>query len=70
MWHEFYRFPADVSRRNSWVAAINHKNWQPSEYSWLFSSHFISGLKSNDPLSPDYVPSLFEHVASPAKRMN
>ena len=36
MWREFYRFPADVSRRNSWVAAINYKNWQPSEYSWLF----------------------------------
>ena len=64
----FYRFPADVSRRNSWVAAINRKNCQPSEHSWLCSSHFISGLKSDDPLSPDYVPSLFEHVASPAKR--
>ena len=64
----FYRFPADVSRRNSWITAINRKNWQPSEYSWLCSSHFISGSKSDDPLSPDYIPSQFEHVASPAKR--
>ena len=64
----FYRFPVDMDRRSRWIAAINRKNWQPSEYSWLCSSHFISGSKSDDPLSPDYIPSQFAHVASPAKR--
>ncbi len=28
----------------------------------------ISGCKSNDPLSPDYVPSVFAHIGSPSKR--
>ncbi len=30
--------------------------------------HFLSGKKDNNPLSPDYVPSLFSHIKSPAKR--
>ena len=64
----FYRFPADVDRRQKWIAAVKRKSWQPSEYSWICSAHFISGRKSDDSLSPDYVPSVFEHVPSPEKR--
>ena len=65
---KFYRFPAGPKRRALWITKINRKNWQPNEYSWLCSSHFISGQKSNDPLSPDYVPSIFDYTSTPEKQ--
>ena len=63
-----YRFPANPQRRLLWIAAKNRKDWQPSKHSWLCSSHFISGKKSDDHLSPDCVPSVFDYVNSPVKR--
>ena len=63
----FYCFPADTGRKNSWVAAVNRKDWQPTEYTWICSTHFVGGKKSDDPASPAYVPTLFEHVKSPAR---
>ncbi len=44
------------------------KDWQPNEHTWICSAHFVGGLKSNDSLSPAYIPSIFVHVESPAKR--
>uniref|UniRef100_A0A8C6S5E0 THAP-type domain-containing protein n=1 Tax=Neogobius melanostomus TaxID=47308 RepID=A0A8C6S5E0_9GOBI len=64
----FYHIPADQDRRRRWIAAINRKDWQPSKYSRICSEHFLQGKKSQDPLSPDYVPSVFAHTKSPAKR--
>ena len=64
----FYRFPTDPERRTRWVAAVARKNWTPNEYSRLCSAHFVTGTKSDDPLSPDFVPTLFSHVESPIKR--
>ena len=64
----FYRFPADVERRARWIAAIGRKNFASTEHTWLCSAHFISGQKSNHPLSPDYVPPVFAHTKSPVKR--
>ena len=63
----FYRFPVDPIRGAQWVAAVSSENWEPTEYSWLCSAHFVSGSKSNDKLSPDYVASIFSHVTSPRK---
>ena len=60
----FCHFPVDLERRAQWIAAVGRKNWKPTEYMWLCGAHFISGKKSNDPLSPDYVPSVFGHVSS------
>ena len=64
----FYRFPADPDRRLKWVAALKREKWLPTQRSWLCSAHFVSGRKSDDPLSPDFVPSIFKFVTSPVKR--
>jgi len=64
----FYCFPADIEWRRQWIAAINRRDWEPNQYSYICSAHFVSGKKSNDELSPDYVPSIFHHVGSPLKR--
>ncbi|KAM9321797.1 uncharacterized protein KZ484_021865 isoform 2-T2 [Pholidichthys leucotaenia] len=67
---KFYRFPADKDRRRRWVAALKRKDWSPSPYSRLCNQHFISGEKSIDPLSPDYIPSLFTFTSTPTKDRN
>ncbi len=64
----FYRFPVNPERKNSWNAAVNRKDWQPTEFTWICSTHFVGGRKSDDPVSPAYVPTLFKYVRSPAKR--
>ena len=65
---QFYRFPENQERRRRWIAAVNRKNWEPNQYTWICSSHFINGVKNNDPASPAYVPTIFRHVKSPVKR--
>ena len=35
---------------------------------WLCSAHFISGQKSNNPVSPNYEPSVFAHTKSLVKK--
>lgn len=64
----FYRFPTHPERRAMWVAAVNRKDWVPTEYSWICGAHFLNGSKSDDPVSPDYVPSVFSYINSPQKR--
>ena len=65
---QFYRFPTDPERRAQWIAAVNRKDWAPTEYTWICSAHFVSRSKSNNPLSPNYVPTIFSHTESPVKR--
>ena len=65
---KFYRFPADPDKRARWVAAVNRKDWIPNEYTWICSEHFLNGQRSDNPLAPNYVPSVFKHVDSPRKR--
>ena len=63
----FYRFPTNVERKRRWIATVRRENWMPSKYSWICSQQFVTGKKSNNPLAPNYVPSVFEHVDSPVK---
>ena len=65
---QFYRFPADAERRTKWIAAVGRNNWSPTEYTWICSEHFVSGAKSNNPLAPNYLPTLFKHIESSIKR--
>ena len=65
---QFYRFPSDPERKSKWVSAVSRENWEPTEYSWICSEHFVSGSKSNNPLAPNFVPTIFKHVDSPSKR--
>uniref|UniRef100_A0A667ZMG6 THAP-type domain-containing protein n=1 Tax=Myripristis murdjan TaxID=586833 RepID=A0A667ZMG6_9TELE len=53
-----------------WIAAIRRDHWTPTEHSRLCSEHFVSGKKSDNPLCPDYVPSLFSYLTpeQPVKR--
>ena len=61
----FYTFPADLDRRNKWIAAVNRKNWYPTELTVICSEHFID---SNNEFAPNYTPTIFQRVDSPMKR--
>ena len=38
----FYRFPKDPDRRSKWIAAVNRKDWPPTEYTVICCKHFIN----------------------------
>ena len=65
---KFYRFPVDPEWRLKWVAAVDRKNWSPNKHTWLCSTHFVEGYKSNYPTCPDYVLSVFRHLGTPKKK--
>ena len=64
----FYRFPVNTDRRNRWSVAVNQEDWQPTEYTWICNRHFVGGRMIDDPTSPAFIPTLFDHVKSPVKR--
>ena len=43
----FFRIPASEDQRMKWIAAINRKNWTPTEGTRLCSDHFTSGKHLN-----------------------
>ena len=49
------------------VHVMKRENRKPNEHSWVCSAHFVSGNKSDDPLSPDYIPRVFSYVGSSDK---
>ncbi|KAA0723063.1 hypothetical protein E1301_Tti005181 [Triplophysa tibetana] len=59
----FYRLPKAREKRCKWIAAIRRRNWNPETETWICASHFVSGKKSDDPLHPDFVPSVFSFTS-------
>ena len=42
--------------------------WVPNNNMWICSEHFVTGAWSNNPLAPNYVPTIFPYTDSPVKR--
>ncbi|XP_053681555.1 THAP domain-containing protein 5-like [Sabethes cyaneus] len=63
----FYSFPAKPhmhEQKAKWIAAIRRLNsdgsaWMPTKHSRICSAHFENNTKSNHPLSPSFVPTIF-----------
>uniref|UniRef100_H2ZYA6 X-ray repair cross complementing 2 n=1 Tax=Latimeria chalumnae TaxID=7897 RepID=H2ZYA6_LATCH len=64
----FYRIPTNPVRRQQWVSAIKREGWQPTRHTRLCSAHFVSGVKSDNPLAPNYIPSIFSYISNSHKR--
>ncbi|XP_051527764.1 uncharacterized protein LOC127425619 [Myxocyprinus asiaticus] len=65
-----YSIPKEPKRRLIWLAAIRRAHWTPTKHSVLCNEHFISGEKSENPMSPDFVPSVFAHTSAAQKQRN
>jgi hypothetical protein len=63
----FYSFSTKAHKaeqRQKWIAAVRRINadgssWQPSKYTKICSAHFIGNAKSEHPLSPSFLPTIF-----------
>ncbi|XP_066941608.1 uncharacterized protein [Macrobrachium rosenbergii] len=66
----FYRIPKyNLERRAKWIQAIGRgEDWRPTAFSRVCSDHFILGEKSDNKLSPNYVPCIFSHTTITEKR--
>jgi len=64
----FHHFPRNLDRRERWIAAVKCENWMPNDNTWMRSQHFVTEKKSNNPLAPNYVPSIFPQTESPIKK--
>ena len=65
---KFHQFPKDEGRRAKWTAAVRRENWTPNDNTWICSQHFVNREKSNNPLVPNYIPTIFPQLSSPEER--
>ena len=65
---QFYRFPTNPEKRSKWIAAVKRHDWVPNDKTWISSTYFVTGKRSDSPLAPNYVPTLFPQFSSPVKR--
>ncbi|XP_065197987.1 peroxynitrite isomerase THAP4-like [Sycon ciliatum] len=66
--HSFPRESSDSARRDRWIKALHWQNWRPKKLTWVCSQHFVGGAKSDDPLSPAFVPRIFRYTTA-ARRL-
>ena len=64
---QFYRFPQNEAKRTLLVNAVNRKSFRPNASKLICSQHFVGG-RSDDALSPAYVPSIFSFTTPRRKR--
>ncbi|KAL5236491.1 hypothetical protein ACI65C_003901 [Semiaphis heraclei] len=64
----FFRFPTDVTQRNSWTNLVRRADSIPSTNSRLCSCHFKDGLKKNSPSIFAWNENKIMHFVSPEKR--
>ena len=63
----FYRIPKYPARRRSWLTRIRRDNFTPTANTRLCSSHFVGGVKSDNPQDLGFTPSIFSHSHSVSK---
>ena len=61
---KFYRIPKDQARRKAWLLRIRRENFSPTENTRLCSAHFVDGVKSDNPKSTSFLPSIFSYNRS------
>ncbi|CAD6233430.1 GSCOCG00007189001-RA-CDS [Cotesia congregata] len=67
---KFYRFPTaawKLEKRKKWINAVKRKNfdgspWYPKPSDHICSDHFVGGKKSEEELSPSYIPTIFPSI--------
>ena len=65
---QFYRFPTNPEKRSKWIAVVKRDDWIPNDNTWICSTQFVTGKRSDNLLSPNYTPTFFPQINSPAKR--
>ncbi|XP_023696232.2 uncharacterized protein [Paramormyrops kingsleyae] len=60
--HNTERLPK--TQENEWIAVIHGDAWNPGPEMWISGCHSMSGKKRDDPLHPDFVPSLFSFTST------